>query len=143
MGMLVIIVAGFVLMAIAYIMLGPAPPLQPLLGPLFGSWLIWASLGLVGLGAGMAFVPLLPALLEHLDEARYPPSVTTALNAECGPVFQLEQIFLSRSQPQPHPQHHITAQDNSFGQESGSRTDHHRGFMVSLGAGGHSRGGLG
>ncbi|KAK9905907.1 hypothetical protein WJX75_008740 [Coccomyxa subellipsoidea] len=67
-GMLVIIVAGFVLMAIAYIMLGPAPPLQPLLGPLFGSWLIWASLGLVGLGAGMAFVPLLPALLEHLDE---------------------------------------------------------------------------
>ncbi len=67
--MLVVIVVGFVLMAVAYITLGPAPPLQPLLGPLFGSWLIWASLSLVGLGAGMAFVPLLPALLNRLDEA--------------------------------------------------------------------------
>lgn len=68
-GMLLIIVVGFLLMAIAYVCLGPAPPLEPLLGPMLGPWLIWTSLSLAGLGAGMAFVPLLPAMLQRLAEA--------------------------------------------------------------------------
>ncbi|CAL8472021.1 g11563 [Coccomyxa elongata] len=67
-GMSVIIVAGFVFMAVGYVLLGPAPPLQALLGRVFGSWLIWVSLSFIGLGAGMAFVPLLPALLNGLAD---------------------------------------------------------------------------
>ena len=66
--MLIIIVAGLFLMAVAYLFLGPAPFLMPVLGSLYGSWLIWASLSVAGMAAGMAFVPLLPAMLNHLSE---------------------------------------------------------------------------
>ncbi len=71
--MSVIIVSGFVFMAVGYVLLGPAPPLQALLGRVFGSWLIWVSLSFIGLGAGMAFVPLLPALLNGLADVRCSP----------------------------------------------------------------------
>jgi hypothetical protein len=68
--MLLIIVAGLVLLALAFVFLGPAPFLRPLLGALFGPWLIWVSLSVAGMGAGMAFVPLLPAILDHLWQVR-------------------------------------------------------------------------
>ena len=61
-----ITVAGLFLMAVGYTLLGPAPPLQALLGPMHQEWLIWVSLSIVGVGAGMAFVPLLPAMLTSL-----------------------------------------------------------------------------
>ncbi len=58
--------AGLVLMAIGYWLLGPAPPLLAVLGSLHQPWLVWVSLGVAGVGAGMAFVPLLPAMLTSL-----------------------------------------------------------------------------
>ena len=61
-----ITVVGLFLMAVGYMLLGPAPPLQALLGPMHQAWLIWVSLSIVGVGAGMAFVPLLPAMLTSL-----------------------------------------------------------------------------
>ena len=61
-----IAVAGLFLMAVGYMLLGPAPPLHALLGPMHQAWLIWVSLSIVGVGAGMAFVPLLPAMLTSL-----------------------------------------------------------------------------
>lgn len=65
-GMFRITVAGLILMAVGYVLLGPAPPLQALLGPMHQAWLIWVSLSITGVGAGMAFVPLLPAMLTSL-----------------------------------------------------------------------------
>ena len=66
-GMFRITVAGLVLMAVGYLLLGPAPPLQTLLlGGGRPPWLIWVSLSVAGIGAGMAFVPLLPAMLTSL-----------------------------------------------------------------------------
>ena len=64
--MLPITVAGLVLMGAGYILLGPVPPLQRALHLGAAPWLVWASLGLAGAGAGMAFVPLLPAMLNGL-----------------------------------------------------------------------------
>ncbi len=61
-----ITVAGLVLMAIGYWLLGPAPPLLAVLGSLHQPWLVWVSLSVAGVGAGMAFVPLLPAMLTSL-----------------------------------------------------------------------------
>ena len=67
-----ITVAGLFLMAVGYTLLGPAPPLQALLGPMHQEWLIWVSLSIVGVGAGMAFVPLLPAMLTSLAAVSFP-----------------------------------------------------------------------
>ncbi len=65
--MFCITVAGLMLMAVGYLLLGPAPPLQTLLlGGGRAPWLIWVSLSVAGIGAGMAFVPLLPAMLTSL-----------------------------------------------------------------------------
>ena len=61
-----ITVTGLVLMAIGYWLLGPAPPLLAVLGSLHQPWLVWVSLSVAGVGAGMAFVPLLPAMLTSL-----------------------------------------------------------------------------
>lgn len=71
-GMFRITVAGLFLMAVGYTLLGPAPPLQALLGPMHQEWLIWVSLSIVGVGAGMAFVPLLPAMLTSLAAVSIP-----------------------------------------------------------------------
>ncbi len=49
-----ITVIGLALMAVGYWLLGPAPPLQALLGSLHQPWLIWVSLSVVGVGAGMS-----------------------------------------------------------------------------------------
>ena len=67
-----ITVAGLVLMALGYCLLGPAPPLLALVGSLHQPWLVWVSLGVAGVGAGMAFVPLLPAMLTSLAAVRAP-----------------------------------------------------------------------
>lgn len=54
---------GLVLSAVSYLLVGPIPVLAPLLGPHM-SWVAWLALGGVGIGAGMTFVPSLPALLH-------------------------------------------------------------------------------
>lgn len=69
-GMLLIVVTGLFLMGLAFMFLGPAPFLLPVLGSLYGSWLIWTALAVAGMAAGMSFVPLLPAMLNHLSEVR-------------------------------------------------------------------------
>jgi len=61
-----ITVIGLALMALGYWLLGPAPPLQALLGSLHRPWLIWVSLSVVGVGAGMYYRNSLPALLFNL-----------------------------------------------------------------------------
>ena len=66
--------AGLVLMAVGYCLLGPAPPLLALIGSLHQPWLVWVSLGVAGVGAGMAFVPLLPAMLTSLAAVCTPPA---------------------------------------------------------------------
>lgn len=54
---------GLLVSAASYLLIGPIPLLQPLLGPQM-YWLVWVALGGVGIGAGMTFVPSLPALLH-------------------------------------------------------------------------------
>ena len=66
--MLVVAVAGLILMAVGYILLGPLPQLQQFFGLGHAPWLVWVSLGSAGAGAGWAFVPLLPAMLNGLAE---------------------------------------------------------------------------
>lgn len=54
---------GLLISAASYLLIGPIPLLRPLLGPQM-YWLVWVALGGVGIGAGMTFVPSLPALLH-------------------------------------------------------------------------------
>jgi hypothetical protein len=54
---------GLFLSAAAYLLIGPIPLLRPLLGAHMW-WLVWVAMSLVGVGAGMTFVPSLPALLH-------------------------------------------------------------------------------
>ena len=77
-----ITVAGLFLMAVGYTLLGPAPPLQALLGPMHQEWLIWVSLSIVGVGAGMAFVPLLPAMLTSLAAVSIPAQAFCLLDSD-------------------------------------------------------------
>ncbi len=54
---------GLLISAASYLLIGPIPLLRPLLGQHM-YWLVWVALGGVGIGAGMTFVPSLPALLH-------------------------------------------------------------------------------
>jgi hypothetical protein len=62
-GRLPVMALGLFLSAAAYLLIGPVPILRPLLASQM-HWLVWVALGLVGIGAGMTFVPSLPALLH-------------------------------------------------------------------------------
>jgi MFS family permease len=62
-GRLPVMAIGLFLSAVSYLLVGPVPILAPLLGPHM-SWVVWVALGGVGIGAGMTFVPSLPALLH-------------------------------------------------------------------------------
>ncbi|KAK9905881.1 hypothetical protein WJX75_008082 [Coccomyxa subellipsoidea] len=62
-GRLPVMSIGLLISAASYLLIGPIPLLQPLLGPQM-YWLVWVALGGVGIGAGMTFVPSLPALLH-------------------------------------------------------------------------------
>ncbi|CAL8472291.1 g11833 [Coccomyxa elongata] len=62
-GRLQVMSIGLLISAASYLLIGPIPLLRPLLGQQM-YWLVWVALGGVGIGAGMTFVPSLPALLH-------------------------------------------------------------------------------
>lgn len=109
-----ITVAGLVLMAVGYLLLGPAPPLQTLL--LDGGrppWLIWVSLSVAGIGAGMAFVPLLPAMLTSLA------AVCHQKPGQCSFPEHAKLTTLLRKTLSTGWSHHAGPESASFGSFSG------------------------
>ena len=72
-----VIIAGQLLCVLPYALLGPSPPLRPILAAagLLGPWMIWASLVLVGAGCAFCLMPVLPAILAAADKVRSWPKL--------------------------------------------------------------------
>lgn len=65
-----VIIFGLLLCVIPFALMGPSPFLKPLLAGVMGTWHIWVSLVLLGAGCAMGLLPVLPAVLTTIDEAR-------------------------------------------------------------------------
>ncbi len=83
---------GLLISAASYLLIGPIPLLHPLLGPQM-YWLVWVALGGVGIGAGMTFVPSLPALL-HAAHTLVRPLLDSVSTSEPAP-YRNHRLFSS------------------------------------------------